>query len=117
MSSKDLLTTRLLGPMVPSWELKVCILSVTLCEAQVVMKFEAHCSWIQTCRPSSLGDNGHDAEFCARPHRFPTAPQLYLQCKRTVWYVRRIADPSVNRNTGCLSSMSSLPEGLWDSLR
>ena len=61
-SFKDSWTTHLLVLMVPSWEHKVCILLTSPHNAQAPMKAEAHCAWLQTCRPLFLGDCGHDSK-------------------------------------------------------
>ena len=35
------------------------------------MKIEAHCAWLQTCRPLFLGDRGHDSKSrCTDPTGF-----------------------------------------------
>jgi len=74
MSSKDSLTTPSLALMVLSWEHKVCDLLTASHDAQILMRVEAHCAWLQTCRRLSPGGGEHDAELCARFQRFPTAP-------------------------------------------
>ena len=78
MSSKDSLITRSLALMVPSWEHKVSILLASH-SAWALIKFEAHCAWLQTCRSLPFGHGGHESEPCARSYRFPAAPQPPLQ--------------------------------------
>jgi len=83
----------------------------------IPMKVEAHCAWLQTCRPLFLGNGEHDSKYRARSYWFPTTSWLPLQGKAISLRAGQVTYPCVDRGTGCQSSMFLRPENLQSVLR